>query len=447
MSNLVVLGAGVSGIGTAILGKKQGYQVFVSDKATIANKHKQVLLQHSINFEQQQHTSNLILKADLVVKSPGISGEAKIIKQLNKTQIPVVSEIEFASKYNKATVIGITGSNGKTTTALIAHYLLKKAGFAVGLAGNIGSSFALQVATKNYPLYVLELSSFQLDGIEKFNSHIAILTNITPDHLDRYNNDIHNYTEAKFRITKNQTKKDFFIYDQDNSIIVNWLTKNKIKANRVPFSLKNELEYGAFVKNNKIMIKLNTEEELMDVSSLKLQGKHNTKNSMAAALAAHLLKARKKTIAESLLNFEGVAHRLENILKIEGVQYINDSKATNVNAAYYALECMNSPTVWIAGGVDKGNDYTDLLPLVREKVKAIVCLGLNNKKIIKTFAKVVDIIVETAGVEEAVKVAHKIAQRGYTVLLSPSCASYDLFTDYQDRGNKFKDAVKKLQSQ
>ncbi|CAM1363831.1 UDP-N-acetylmuramoyl-L-alanine--D-glutamate ligase [Tenacibaculum xiamenense] len=441
---LVVLGGGESGVGTAILGKEKGYDVFVSDKGAITENYKKVLKQYEVSFEERQHTEEIIFQADVVMKSPGIPDKVELIQQLVKKGIPVISEIEFAGKYTDATIVGITGSNGKTTTTMITHHLLEKAEFNVGVAGNIGDSFAKQVAEKEYDVYVLELSSFQLDGIERFNSHIAILTNITPDHLDRYDYNFDNYIESKFRITKNQTESDYLIYDSDDEVITGWLKRNTTKATLVPFSLEKELEYGAFIRENNIIIKFNSEEVLMNVSNLKLQGKHNTKNAMASAMAARLLKARKSTIAESLSDFEGVEHRLENVLKINGVQYVNDSKATNVNAAYYALECMDTPTVWIVGGVDKGNDYADLLPLVREKVKAIVCLGLDNTKIIETFQNVVDILVETAGAEEAVKVAHKVADKGDTVLLSPACASFDLFTSYEDRGDKFKEAVRGL---
>ncbi|MBA6155962.1 UDP-N-acetylmuramoyl-L-alanine--D-glutamate ligase [Tenacibaculum sp. S7007] len=444
MKNLVVLGGGESGVGTAILGKQKGFNVFVSDKGAIADKYKKVLLHHNIDFEENQHTESKIFAADLVMKSPGIPDKVALIQELVSKQIKVVSEIEFTSEYTNATIVGITGSNGKTTTTMLVHYVLRKAGLDVGVGGNIGDSFAKQVAEKSFENYVLELSSFQLDGIENFNSHIAIITNITPDHLDRYEYNFDKYIDSKFRIVKNQTENDFLIYDADDEAIQNWLSNNKIKSKLVPFSMEKELEYGAFLRGDKIIMKLKTEDILMNVSELTLQGKHNTKNAMAASLAARLLKTRKETIAESLSDFEGVEHRLENVQKINGVQYINDSKATNVNAAFYALECMDNPTVWIVGGVDKGNDYSDLMPLVREKVKAIVCLGLDNQKIIDTFGSVVDVLVETAGAEEAVKVAHKISKKGDTVLLSPACASFDLFDSYEDRGNKFKQAVKNL---
>ncbi|WP_420552439.1 UDP-N-acetylmuramoyl-L-alanine--D-glutamate ligase [Tenacibaculum aiptasiae] len=444
MERLVVLGGGESGVGTAILGKQKGFDVFVSDKGSIAERYKKVLLHNAIDFEENQHTESKILNANLVMKSPGIPEKVALVQKLIVAGVKVISEIEFASKYTNATIVGITGSNGKTTTTLLAHHLLKQGGLDVGIGGNIGDSFAHQIAEQDYKEYVLELSSFQLDGIEEFNSHIAIITNISPDHLDRYDYDFEKYIASKFRITKNQTEKDFLIYDADDKAIQNWLKNNIVKAKLVPFSVEKELEFGAFLRQDKIIMKLNTEEVLMNVSELALKGKHNTKNAMAASMAARLLQVRKNTIAESLSDFEGVEHRLENVQKINGVQYINDSKATNVNAVYYALECMEAPTVWIVGGVDKGNDYTDLMPLVREKVKAIVCLGLDNQKIIETFQNVVEVMVETAGAEEAVKVSHKIAKKGDAVLLSPACASFDLFDSYEDRGNKFREAVKNL---
>ncbi len=441
---LVVLGAGESGVGTAILGKQQGYNVFVSDKGIIANKYKQVLLNNNISFEEEKHTESKIFDANVVMKSPGIPDDIPLIKALKQKSIAVISEIEFASKYTDGIIVGITGSNGKTTTTMLVNHILKKANLNVGMGGNIGDSFAQQVAKQNFDIHVLELSSFQLDGIESFQPHIAVITNITPDHLDRYDYKFENYINSKFRITKNQTKEDFLIYDFDDEVIVNWLKKNKVKATLLPFSIKNKLEQGVYLEDNKIIIKYKKEEKIMGISSLALKGKHNTKNAMAAAMTASLLKVRKDTIRESLEDFEGAEHRLENVLKINGVQYINDSKATNVNATFYALESMKSPTVWIVGGVDKGNDYLDLMPLVREKVKAIICLGVDNQKIVQTFFNVVDLVVETMGAEEAVKVAYKIAEKGDTVLLSPACASFDLFENYEDRGDKFKKAVREL---
>ena len=444
MKRLAILGGGESGVGAAILGKQKGFEVFVSDKGEISKKYIEVLLNNAIEFEEKQHTESKILNADIVVKSPGIAETVPIIIKLKDKCIQVISEIEFASKYTDATIVGITGSNGKTTTTLLLHHILKEAGLNVGVAGNIGDSFAQQVANEKYDNYVLELSSFQLDGVKGFNSHIAILTNITPDHLDRYEYDFEKYIASKFRITENQKETDYLIYDADDEAISNWLKKKNTRAKLVPFSLQKELEYGAFLKNNIITINIQKETLTMPISTLTVKGKHNVKNAMAATMAAQLLRVRKESIKESLASFEGAEHRLENVAKIYGVEYINDSKATNINATFYALECMDKQTVWIVGGVDKGNDYNDLLPLVREKVKAIVCLGLDNDKIKNTFGKVVDIIVETAGAEEAVKVARKLSEKGDTVLLSPACASFDLFENYEDRGRQFKAAVRSL---
>ena len=444
MKRLVILGGGESGIGTAILGKQKGFEVFVSDSGEILKKYKKVLLHNDILFEEKNHTESKIVNADVVMKSPGIPETVPLVLKLKEKGIQVISEIEFSAKYTAATIIGITGSNGKTTTTLILHHILKQAGLNVGVAGNIGDSFAAQVAHESYDNYVLELSSFQLDGIENFNSHIGILTNITPDHLDRYEYDFEKYIASKFRITKNQTESDYLVYDADDQAINNWLENNTVKAKLVPFSLEKELEYGAFLKDKIITININKDTFKMPISTLTVKGKHNVKNAMAATMAAQLLKVRKEFIKESLSSFEGAEHRLENVAKIDGVEYINDSKATNINATFYALECMDKQTVWIVGGVDKGNDYNDLLPLVREKVKAIVCLGLDNDKIKNMFSNVVDIIVETAGAEEAVKVAHKLSEKGDAVLLSPACASFDLFENYEDRGRQFKAAVRSL---
>ncbi len=444
MERLVILGGGESGVGTAILGKQKGYDVFVSDKGNIKEKYKKVLLDYKIDFEEHQHTESKILNADLVMKSPGIPDKVALVKKLKEKRITVLSEIEFAVQFTDANIIGITGSNGKTTVTMLTHHILKNAGIDVGVAGNIGDSFAEQVAKQSYKNYVLELSSFQLDGIEKFAPHIAMITNISPDHLDRYEYDFEKYIASKFRITKNQTKNDFLIYDADDTAIRKWLENNETNAKLVPFSIERRLEYGAFLREDNIITNINNQEFIMPISSLILQGKHNTKNAMAATMAAQLLQVRKQSIKESLSSFEGAEHRLENVKKVREITYINDSKATNINATFYALECMKNPTVWIVGGVDKGNDYTDLMPLVREKVKAIVCLGLDNQKIIETFGNVVDLIVETVGAEEAVKVSHKIAERGETVLLSPACASFDLFENYEDRGRQFKKAVREL---
>lgn len=441
---LVVLGGGESGVGTAILGKKKGYEVFVSDFGEIKNNYKEVLILNQIPWEEKQHTEELILNADVVMKSPGIPDKSNIVKQLKKNNVPIISEIEFASQFTEAVTIGITGSNGKTTTTMLTHHLLKQGGMNVGIAGNIGKSYAWQIAENKYEAYVLELSSFQLDGIEEYRPHIAVMTNISPDHLDRYNYDYNLYIAAKFRITKNQTEDDYFIYDDDDPAIVKWLSENTIRAKKIPFSLTKELKEGAFVKNDNINIIINNEEFTMPINELSLQGKHNVKNAMAATTVAQLMRIRKETIRESLSNFQGVEHRLEKVLKIQNVQYINDSKATNVNATFFALDSMITPTVWIVGGVDKGNDYSELMPLVREKVKGIICLGVDNTKIVEAFGDVVDTLVETTSMTEAVKIAQRMAEKGDTVLLSPACASFDLFENYEDRGKQFKNAVQNL---
>jgi UDP-N-acetylmuramoylalanine--D-glutamate ligase len=444
MKRLVVLGAGESGLGTAILGKKVGFEVFVSDFGRIQKKYKEVLLHHKIDFEEGGHTESLLLNADLVMKSPGIHHRVPIVLALKKQGVSVISEIEFAWRYSNATTVAITGTNGKTTTTSLTYHILKNAGLSVGVAGNIGDSYAKHVAENMVENYVLEVSSFQLDGIEKFSPDIAILTNITPDHLDRYDGELEKYVASKFQITRNQSSKQYLIYDADDDLINKGIKKHLPSANLIPFSLHRALEYGAFLKGKSIITRLNKEEFSMSISKLSLQGKHNIKNTLAATLASQLLNVRSQSIKDSLSNFEGVEHRLENVKKVRGVKFINDSKATNVNATYYALECMEQPTVWIVGGVDKGNDYTDLLPLVREKVKAIVCLGKDNEKIKRVFANVVDFVIETMGAEEAVKVAYKLSQKGDTVLLSPACASFDLFQNYEDRGSQFKLAVRSL---
>ena len=441
---LVVLGGGESGVGTAILGKKKGYEVFVSDFGKIKENYKEVLSINKISWEDEKHTEALILNADVVMKSPGIPDKAPIIIKLLEKQIPVISEIEFAMPFTDAKIIGITGSNGKTTTTLLTYHLLKQGGLNVGLAGNIGKSFAWQVADNNHEYYVLELSSFQLDGIVNFRPHIAVITNISPDHLDRYNYDYSLYIASKFRITENQTTADYLIVDNEDSAIQNWLQNNKTQAAVYPFSLQEELEKGCYLKEDTIYTNINNEEFTMPIKELALDGKHNVKNAMAATAVAQLLKIRKQTIRESLSNFQGAEHRLEKVLKIQNVQYINDSKATNVNATFFALDSMNTPTVWIVGGVDKGNDYDELMPLVREKVKGIICLGVDNQKLFNTFNGVVDVMIETTSMTEAVKIAQRMAEKGDTVLLSPACASFDLFENYEDRGKQFKQAVHNL---
>lgn len=441
---LVILGGGESGVGTAILGKKQGYDVFVSDFGPIKNNYKEVLILNQIPWEENQHSEELILNADVVMKSPGISDKSKIVKLLKENKVTIISEIEFASQFNDFVTIGITGSNGKTTTTMLTHHLLKQGGMNVGIAGNIGKSYAWQIAENKFEAYVLELSSFQLDGIVTFRPHIAVMTNISPDHLDRYNYDYDLYIDAKFRITKNQTENDYFIFDDDDPAIVDWLSKNTIRAKKIPFSLIKEYEEGAYADEKNIITHIKNDEFIMPITQLALEGKHNVKNAMAATTVAQLMRIRKETIRESLSNFQGVEHRLEKVLKIQNVQYINDSKATNVNATFFALESMNTPTVWIVGGVDKGNDYGELMALVREKVKGIICLGVDNSKIINAFGDVVDIMIETTSMQEAVKIAHRIAEKGDTVLLSPACASFDLFENYEDRGKQFKNAVQNL---
>lgn len=441
---IVILGAGESGVGTAILGKKEGFEVFVSDLGKINKKYKQVLLHHEINWEEEGHSEAIILSADLVMKSPGIPDNAPLVLKLKEKGIKVISEIEFASKYTSATLIGITGSNGKTTVATMTYEILNNDEKNVALAGNIGKSFAELVATENFDEYVLELSSFQLDGIIDFAPHIAVLTNLSPDHLDRYEYDYTKYIDSKFRIIMNQTSDDYFIYDADDEMINEWISINTIKSQLLPFSLKKELKKGAYIKNNELIITIDNNPFTMPIAKLGLQGQHNTKNAMAASTVSKLLNIRKETIRRSLENFQGVEHRLENVLKINNVKYINDSKGTNVNATFYALDSMESPTVWIVGGVDKGNDYSELFPLVNEKVKAIICLGVDNEKIIKAFGNVVDIMVETHSMEDAVKVAYRLSKRGDTVLLSPACASFDLFENYEDRGRQFKNAVRNL---
>lgn len=441
---LVVLGGGESGVGTAILGKKKGYEVFVSDFGKIKNNYKEVLSLHKIKFEDEKHTEELILNADVVMKSPGIPDKAPIIKKIQEKKIPILSEIEFTNSFTDAVTVGITGSNGKTTTTMLTYHLLKQGGLNVGLAGNIGKSYAWQVAEGKFDTYVLELSSFQLDGVETYKPHIAILTNISPDHLDRYEYKYENYIASKFRITMNQTEEDYLIYDADDEAIANWLEHNTTKAKLIPFSITKTLDYGVFLKDNNINFNTTNEPFVMPATQLSLEGKHNVKNAMAAATVAQLLKIRKDTIRESLSDFQGVEHRLEKVLKIQNVQYINDSKATNVNATFFALDSMTTPTVWIVGGVDKGNDYTELLPLVNEKVKAIICLGVDNAKIIDAFADVVDVLIETSSMTEAVRQAYKIAEKGDAVLLSPACASFDLFENYEDRGRQFKQAVQNL---
>ncbi|WP_421807877.1 UDP-N-acetylmuramoyl-L-alanine--D-glutamate ligase [Flagellimonas sp.] len=444
MGRLVILGGGESGVGTAILGMQKGFEVFVSDKGDIKEKYKEVLEHFEIEWESGKHTEGKILNADLVMKSPGIPDSVPLVKTLVEKGVPVISEIEFASKYTDATLIGITGSNGKTTTTMLTYHLLKNGGLNVGMAGNIGDSYAKMVAEKDFDHYVLEISSFQLDGIVGFKPHIAMITNITPDHLDRYEYKFENYIASKCRIAMNQDANDYLIYDADDEVIRAALKEHPIQSKLVPFSVKQKLEEGAWLEDKTIKIKLEHKTLEMSEDILALEGQHNVKNTMAASMAAMLVKVRKEAIRDSIQSFQGVPHRLEKVLKINHVEYINDSKATNVNATYYALDGIKKPIVWIVGGVDKGNDYAELMPLVREKVKAIVCLGADNSKLIDAFGNVIDLIVETYSMQEAVKVAYKVAERGDAVLLSPACASFDLFKNYEDRGDQFKNAVKNL---
>lgn len=440
---IVILGAGESGVGTALLAQKKGYDVFVTDKGKIKQKYQYVLELNEIEWESGQHTESKILNADLVMKSPGIPESVPIVQALMAKEVPVISEIEFAARFTNATIVGITGSNGKTTTASLTQHILSQE-LNVGLAGNIGDSFAKQILEHDYKNYVLEISSFQLDGCSLFCPHIAVITNITPDHLDRYDYKFENYIASKFRIAQAQTASDYLIYDGDDPVIIDYLKSNHIQSQLLPFSLVNEVENGAFYKDNTITITIDNIKTTMPTTNLALEGKHNVKNAMAASTVAQLLKIRKQTIRESLENFQGVEHRLEEVLTINKVQYINDSKATNVNATYFALESMSSPTVWIVGGQDKGNNYEELFPFVNEKVKAIICLGVDNEKLLKTFGKMVDVIVETQFMSEAAKIAYKIAEAGDSVLLSPACASFDLFENYEDRGRQFKAAVRQL---
>lgn len=441
---IAILGGGESGVGTAILAKQKGYEVLVSDFGKIKETYKNVLTDFDIVWEEGGHSEAKIVTASVVMKSPGIPDTAPIVKVLLEKGVPVISEIEFAAQYTEATLVGITGSNGKTTTTMLTGHILKEGEENVGVAGNIGDSFAKMVALQSIDTYVLEISSFQLDGIVDFAPHIAVLTNITPDHLDRYEYEFDNYIASKFRIAMNQTAEDYLIYDADDPVITGWLQKHPVKSKLLPFSLEEKVKNGAYIEDNKIHINIDNNHFSMTTQDLALKGKHNTKNAMAAATVANLLSIRKATIRESLEGFQGVEHRLEQVLKIGNVQYINDSKATNVNATFYALDSMSAPTVWIVGGVDKGNDYRDLYPLINEKVKAIVCLGVDNRKLMNHFESMVDVIIETQSMTEAVKIAYKVAEKGDNVLLSPACASFDLFDNYEDRGRQFKNAVRNL---
>lgn len=441
--NIVVLGGGESGFGAAYLAKKKGFEVFLSDRGVIKNEYKKLLIENDIAFEEENHDIERILSADWIVKSPGIPKKADIIFKIKQKGIRLSSEIEFASEFTTAKIIAITGSNGKTTTASLIYHILKNDGINVGLGGNIGTSFAKLVADGNHDYYVLEVSSFQLDDIQNFRPMISLLLNLSQDHLDQYNYNYEEYALAKFRIAENQENDNFFIYNKDDVMSENLLQKLEIKAKMLPFSLKEKVKEGAYATENKIFVKLQKEFS-MNVDDLSLVGNHNIANSLAASIAGKILNISDKSIRDSLMTFQAVEHRLEEVAEISGVKFINDSKATNVNAAYYALESMKNPTIWIVGGIDKGNEYAEIEELVKKKVKAIVCMGLDNKKIIDYFKDKKDLIYNTSSMEEAVKVSELIAQKGDTVLLSPCCASFDLFQNYEDRGNQFKAEVKKL---
>lgn len=444
----MILGSGESGVGSAILAKQKGFEVFVSDKSLIKEKYKTQLIEENILFEEGIHTEEKILNAAEVIKSPGIPDKVEMVQKLRAKNIPVISEIEFAGRYTSAKTICITGSNGKTTTTLLTYHILKKAGYNVGLGGNVGKSFALQVARENFDYYVLELSSFQLDGMFNFTADIAILLNITPDHLDRYDYKFENYVASKFRITNNQSSRNYFVYCADDEVLTNFMQSHKINSTLVPFSIKKPIDGdGAFLTENQITLNYKPNQNpplIMTIEQLALQGKHNVYNSMAASLAARIVDVRKEIIRESLQDFQNIEHRLEFVASINGIEFINDSKATNVNSTWYALESMQKPVVWICGGQDKGNDYNELTELVKAKVKAIVCLGKDNSKILAAFKDVVDVIVETDNASDAVAASYKIGKKGDVVLLSPCCASFDLFQNYEDRGMQFKGAVRSL---
>ena len=444
MSRIVVLGGGESGVGSAVLAKVKGFDVFLSDMGKISEDYAAVLNEWNIPYEEGKHSEELILNADEVIKSPGIPSTAPMIRKIEGQGINVISEIEFAGRYDSAKKICITGSNGKTTTTSLIYHLLQQAGLNVGLGGNIGKSYAYQVATEKYDIYVLELSSFQLDNVYDFKADIAIITNITPDHLDRYGHDMENYVKAKFRITRNMSSEDCFIFCSDDEITINHLNQIVVKAQKLPFTQKTEVGQGAFLKNDKIVVRYKEDECDMFLQELALGGRHNVYNSMAAAIAAKVMDIDNESIRNGLSTFQAVEHRLEKVLSIGDVLYINDSKATNVDAAWYALECQTRPVVWIVGGTDKGNDYSSLIPLVQEKVKAVICMGLDNAKIHDSFGSIVPEMHDVTSAEEAVKTAHKLAEAGDVVLLSPCCASFDLFKNYEDRGRQFKEAVRKL---
>lgn len=444
MSRIVVLGGGESGVGSAVLAKVKGYDVFLSDMGKISQKYADVLQEWNIPYEQGKHTEDMILNADEIIKSPGIPATAPMVKKISEKGIDIISEIEFAGRYDSARKICITGSNGKTTTTSLIYHLLKEAGLNVGLGGNIGKSYAYQVATEKHDIYVLELSSFQLDNVYDFKADIAIITNITPDHLDRYDHKMENYVKSKFRITRNMSSEDCFIFCSDDEITIRHLDQIITKAQKLPFTQKTEVEQGAFVQGDKMIVRYKEQECDMYLQELALGGKHNVYNSMAAAIAAKVMDIDNEAIRNGLATFQAVEHRLEKVLSIKDVLYINDSKATNVDAAWYALECQTRPIVWIVGGTDKGNDYASLIPLAKEKVKAMICMGLDNRKFHESFESIVPEIHDVTSAADAVKLAHSLAVPGDCVLLSPCCASFDLFKNYEDRGRQFKEAVRNL---
>lgn len=446
MNKIAILGGGESGTGAAVLAKTKGFEVFLSDNGKIPDNQKARLAEWKIDYEEGGHSVEKILEADEIIKSPGIPDTAGIIRKVKEAGINIISEIEFAGRYDRAKKICITGSNGKTTTTSLIYHLLQLAGLNVGLGGNIGKSYAYQVATCDFDIYVLEISSFQLDNMYDFKADIAIITNITPDHLDRYDHKLENYVKAKFRITRNMSKDDCFIFCSDDEITISHLNRIVIKARMLPFSQKKEVSQGAFVKDSRIVVRYEDSECDVFIQELALGGKHNIYNSMAAAIAGKVMDIDNDVIRASLSSFQPVEHRLEKVLSIGDVLYINDSKATNVDAAWYALECQTRPVVWIVGGTDKGNDYSVLLGLAKEKVKAMICMGLDNRKFHESFGGIVPEIHDVKSADEAVKLASTIAKAGDVVLLSPCCASFDLFKSYEDRGRQFKDLVRKMKS-
>jgi|TARA_B110000240_G_scaffold198103_1_gene256438 UDP-N-acetylmuramoylalanine--D-glutamate ligase len=443
--NLIVLGGGESGVGAAYLASQNGISVFLSDKNLINSKYKKILIDNEIEFEEGRHSLDKVLKASEIIKSPGIPSDSSLISHVIRNNIPIISEVEFASRFTNAKIIGVTGSNGKTTTTSLIYHILKSSGLNVGIGGNIGNSFAFLIANNDFDYIVLELSSFQLEGVSKFKPIIAVITNLSPDHLERYEFSFKKYIDAKFKIISNQTSSDFLIYNGQDVRIKEELRFRQIISSKIPFSnSKGNMCNQTYSENNNIKSEINKNKFMISLENLSLKGKHNVQNSMAAATVAQLLNITNQDLKESLSNFQSINHRMEQVLTIQKVKYINDSKATNVNAVYYALDSMKSSTVWIVGGVDKGNNYNELLPLVREKVKAIICLGLDNKKIIDTFSSISDLIIETSSMTQAVNSAYRIAKPNDVVLLSPACSSFDLFENFEDRGNQFKECVRKL---